>query len=48
MFYVYTWWRLLKRQTILDILENERRTDNIAVIGGPPVNLSIHASQVDV
>jgi hypothetical protein len=29
---------------MLDILENERRSENIAVIGGPPVNLSIHAS----
>jgi hypothetical protein len=28
--------------------ENERRSENIAVIGGPSVNLSTHASQVDV
>jgi hypothetical protein len=33
---------------MLDILENERPSENIAVIGGPSVNLSIHASQVDV
>jgi hypothetical protein len=33
---------------MLDILENVRRSENIAVIGGPPVNLFIHVSQVDV
>jgi hypothetical protein len=32
---------------MLDILENERRSENIAVTVGSPVNLSIHASQVD-
>jgi len=48
IFYAYAWWRILKRQNMSDILDNERRSENIAVIDGPPVNLSIHAPQVDV